>query len=86
MTIKLIKKNNRMYCLIRNNKETANSSADSEELRKLVTETTDDADSQSRMDALLNDLNAKDAFADLMQHKLCTDMIDAAPVNFNALR
>lgn len=75
-----------MFCLLRNNKETAKNDADAEELRKLVTETTDDADAQARMDALLNELNDKDPFTDLMQNKLCTDMIQTAPVNFNALR
>lgn len=64
MTIKLIKKNNQMLCLTRNNKEITNSNSDSEELRKLVTETTDDADTQARMDSLLNDLQSKDAFSD----------------------
>jgi len=64
MTIKLIKKNNQMLCLTRNNKEITNSTSDSEELRKLVTETTDDADTQARMDSLLNDLQSKDAFSD----------------------
>jgi len=62
MTIKLIKKDNRLFCLLRNNKEsTNNNDAAAEELRKLVTETAEDEDTQSKMDAILAGLKDRDA-------------------------
>lgn len=60
MTIKLIKKDNRLLCLLRNNKESnTNNDSDSEELQKLVTES-EDEDTQSEMDAILSSLKDRD--------------------------
>lgn len=62
MTIKLIKKDNRLLCLLRNNKESnTNNDLDSEELRKLVTES-EDEDTQSEMDGILSSLKDRDVF------------------------
>jgi len=65
MTMKLIQKDNRLMCLMRNNKESNNSSSVAEDLRKLTTEYMDeDTDTQSKIDALLQSMNDKDAFSD----------------------